>query len=100
VGHISIASESQETFHLQSKIDDFFDRFRVGTLLHRCDVRKRHGHGVRSLTQAIFTLPFVGMIFYCGIIINQQLAFGKDVAYQLLEGTSYNWKVRNKKRHL
>ena len=90
--HISKASESQEIIHDQSKIDDFFDRFRVGTLLHRCGVRKRHGHGVRSLTQAIFTLPFVGKNFFRGIVINDSLAFGKDAAYQLLKGTTYNWR--------
>ncbi len=90
--HISIASESQESIHVQSKIDDFFDRFRIGTLLNRCGVRKRHGHGVRSLTQAIFTLPFVGKNFFRGIVINKDLPFGKDAAYQLLKGTTYNWR--------
>ena len=90
--HINIASKSQENIHIQSKIDDFFDRFRVGTLLHRCGVRKRHGHSVRSLTQAVFTLPFVGKNFFRGIVINQDLAFGKDAAYQLLKGTTYNWR--------
>lgn len=90
--HISIASKSQENIHVQSKIDDFFDRFHIGTLLHRCGVRKRHGHGVRSLTQAIFTLPFVGKNFFRGIVINQDLPFGKDAAYQLLKGTTYNWR--------
>lgn len=90
--HISDTSESQENIHVQSKIDDFFDRFRIGTLLHRCGVRKRHGHGVRSLTQAIFTLPFVGKNFFRGIVINKKLPFGKDAAYQLLKGTTYNWR--------
>ena len=91
--HISITSESQGNIQVQSKIDDFFDRFRIGTLLHRCGVRKRHGHGVRSLTQAIFTLPFVGKNFFRGIVINKDLPFGKDAAYQLLKGTTYNWRL-------
>jgi hypothetical protein len=90
--HINITSKSQGNIHLQSKIDDFFDRFQVGTLLHRCGVRKRHGHGVRSLTQAIFTLPFVGKNFFRGIVINQDLPFGKDAAYELLKGTTFNWR--------
>ena len=90
--HISIASESQENIHVESKIDHFFDRFHLGTLLHCCGVRKRHGHGVRSLTQAIFTLPFVGKNFFRGIVINEDLAFGKDAAYQLLKATTYNWR--------
>ncbi|MFC1895384.1 hypothetical protein ACFL0Q_01810 [Thermodesulfobacteriota bacterium] len=101
--HINIASESQESIQVQSKIDAFFDRFQVGTLLHRCGVRKRHGHGVRSLTQAIFTLPFVGKNFFRGIVLNQDLPFGKDAAYQLLKGTTYNWRrllLRLGQRHI
>lgn len=90
--HTSITSESQDNIHVQSKIDDFFDRFKIGTLLHRCGVHKRHGHGVRSLTQAIFTLPFVGKNFFRGIVINKDVPFGKDAAYELLKGTTYNWR--------
>ena len=90
--HISIASESQENIHVHSKIDGFFDQFRIGSLLHRCGVRKRHGHGVRSLTPAIFTLPFIGKNFFRGIVINHELSFGKDAAYELLKGTTYNWR--------
>ena len=65
---------------IQGKIDDFFERFRMGTLLHRCAVRKRHGHSVLSLTQAIFPLPIVCRIFFAGIVFNQDLLYGKDVA--------------------
>ena len=90
--HINNASKLKDNVHVQSKIDDFFDRFKIGTLLHRCGVQKRHGHGVRSLTQAIFTLPFLGKNFFRGIVINKDLPFGKDAAYQLLKGTTYNWR--------
>jgi DDE superfamily endonuclease len=90
--HINNASESQKNIKLQSKIDGFFDRFQIGTLLHRYGIRKRHGHSVRSLTQAIFTLPFVGKNFFRGIVINKDLAFGKDAAYELLKATNYNWR--------
>jgi hypothetical protein len=92
MNHISITSESQENIHVQSKIDYFFDRFQIGTLLHRYGVRKGHGHGVRSLSQAIFTLPFVGKNFFRGIVINKDLPFGKEAAYRLLKGTTYNWR--------
>jgi hypothetical protein len=90
--HIRIASKPQENIHVQSKIDDFFNRFQIGTLLHRCGVRKRHGHGVRSLTQAIVTLAFVGKNFFRGIVINKERSLGKDAAYQILKGTTYNWR--------
>jgi len=63
----SIASQTQAGIRVHGQIDTFFNRFRIGTLLHRCGIRKRHGHSVRSLTQAIFTLPFVGQNFYRGM---------------------------------
>ena len=90
--HISIASQSQDPVRVQGKIDDFFGRFKIATLMHRCGVRKHHGHSVRSLTKAIFTLPFVGKNFFRGIVINSELPFGKDAAYELLKRGTYNWR--------
>jgi len=54
--------------------------------MHRCGVRKRHGHSVRSLIQSIFALPFTGKNFFRGIVINDQVGFGK-VAGKDLEKT-------------
>jgi hypothetical protein len=90
--HTRIASQSQAPIHVQGKIDDFFGRFQIATLMHRCGVRKHHGHSVRSLTEAIFTLPFVGKNFFRGIVLNSDLPFGKDAAYELLKGQTYNWR--------
>ncbi|WP_152971861.1 hypothetical protein [Desulfatitalea tepidiphila] len=64
--------------------------FKIATLMHRCGVRKHHGHSVHSLTKAIFTLPFVGKNFLRGIVLNSELPFGKDAAYELLKGETYN----------
>jgi len=92
MNHTSIAFQSQARIHVQSKIDDFFGHLKIATLMHRCGVRKHHGHSVRSLTQAIFTLPFVGKNFFRGIVVNNELPFGKDAAYELLKGKTYNWR--------
>jgi len=90
--HSKIASQTQADIRVQGQIDQFFTKFRIGSLLHRCGIRKRHGHGVRSLIQTIFTLPFVGHNFFRGIAINDELSFGKDAAYQVLKGSTYNWR--------
>ena len=90
--HNTIASQSQAHINVQSKIDEFFGRFKIATLMHQCGVRKHHGHSVRSLTKAIFTLPFIGKNFFRGIVINSELPFGKDAAYDLLKGETYNWR--------
>jgi len=90
--HNSNASQSQAHIDVENKIDDFFGRFKIATLMHQCGVRKHHGHSVRSLTKAIFTLPFVGKNFFRGIVLNGGLPFGKDAAYELLKGSTYNWR--------
>jgi hypothetical protein len=90
--HTKIVSQSQDNIHVESKINDFFNRFQIGTLIHRFGVRKHHGHSVRSLTQAIFTLPFLGKNFFRGIVLNEDVGFKKDAAYKLLRGTNFNWR--------
>jgi hypothetical protein len=90
--HSKIASQSQADIRVHGQIDAFFNRFRIGTLRHQCGIRKRHGHSVRSLTQTIFSLSFMGQNFYRGIVLNQDLPFGKDAAYELLKGVRHNWR--------
>ncbi len=90
--HSSIDPQTQADICILGKIDDFFNRFKITSTLHRCGIRKRHGHSVRSLIMTIFTLPFVGKNFFRGIVINSELAFGKDAAYELLKGCKSNWR--------
>lgn len=90
--HTAIVSQSQDPVKVESKIDHFFNRFKIATMMHRCGIRKHHGHSVRCLTQSIFALPFIGKNLFRGIVLNEQLAFGKDAAYELLKGTTYNWR--------
>ena len=62
----------------------FFGHFKIGTLLHRCGIRKRHGYRVRVLIERIFTLPFIGKNFYRGIVVDEDTSFGKDSACEIL----------------
>jgi len=90
--HNNIDTKTQADIQILGKIDDFFNQFKIATSLHQCGIRKRHGHSVRSLILAIFTLPFVGKNFFRGIAINDGLAFGKDAAYDVLKGCRSNWR--------
>jgi len=90
--HSSIDTQTQADIRILGKIDDFFNRFKITSALHRCGIRKRRGHSVRSLIMAIFTLPFLGKNFFRGIVINDELDFGKDAAYELLKGCTSNWR--------
>jgi hypothetical protein len=90
--HSSIDPQTQADICILGKIDDFFNRFNIASSMHRCGIRKRRGHSVRSLIMTIFTLPFVGKNFFRGIVVNDELAFGKDAAYELLKGCTSNWR--------
>lgn len=87
-----ISNLQQEPLRLQSKIDLFFDNCTIGTLLHRCGIRKIRGCSPREIVRAIFMLPFLGMNFYRGIVQEDQLGFGKDAAYNLLRNPRANWR--------
>jgi hypothetical protein len=84
--------ETQADIKIFGKIDGFFNQFKIATSLHQCGIRKRHGHSVRTLILAIFTLPFVRENFFRGIATNDNLAFGKDAAYDVLKGCQSNWR--------
>ena len=90
--HNKIDTETQADIKIFGKIDGFFNQFKIATSLHQCGIRKRHGHSVRTLILAIFTLPFVGENFFRGIATNDNLAFGKDAAYDVLKGCQSNWR--------
>lgn len=90
--HTNIDAETQADIQILGKIDDFFTQFNIATFLHRCGIKKRHGHSVRSLIMAIFTLPFLEMNFFRGIVTNGDVSFGKDAAYDVLKGSRSNWR--------
>jgi IS4 transposase len=82
----------QEASPLQCTVRAFFDNFSVGTFLNRSGIRKLKGASPLAVFEAIFMLAFRGQNFYRGIVLNRQLGFQKDVAYDLLENPRYNWR--------
>jgi hypothetical protein len=82
----------QHTIGLQSAIKTFFDNFSVGNLMNRCGIKKLKGVSPLAIFEAIFLLAFQGHNFYRGIVLNEQLGFQKDAAYELLENPRYNWR--------
>ncbi|MEW6289268.1 MAG: transposase [Thermodesulfobacteriota bacterium] len=82
----------QEAIRLQGAIKKFFDNFSVGTLLNRSGIKKLKGVSPLVVFEAAFLLVFRGQSFYRGIVLNTELGFQKDVAYDLLENPRYNWR--------
>lgn len=84
--------EQQEAKELQSRIDGFIDRHRVGTLLNKCGIRKLRGISPLMLYSVIFLLPFEGNNFFRGIVTKSSLPFRKNAAYELLKNPRHNWR--------
>lgn len=82
----------QEATRLEGAVKTFFDNFSVGTLLNSCGISKLRGASPLAIFESIFLLAFQGNNFYRGIVLNSQLGFQKDVAYDLLENPCYNWR--------
>lgn len=87
-----ISISQQEPSRLLSRIDLFFDNCTVGALLHRCGIRKMRGASPTAIVRAIFVLPFLGVNFYRGIVLDERLGFRKDAAYELLRNPRANWR--------
>jgi hypothetical protein len=86
--------ESQEkTSKIQDRIDVFFERHHIGTLLHNSGIRKVRGTSPLIIIKRIFGLSFYRVNIYRGIVQNTELEFLKDAAYDLLNGSRYNWRT-------
>ena len=82
----------EKTGRIQDRIDVFFERHNIGTLLNHSGIRKIRGTSPLIITKSIFGLPFYRVNFFRGIVQNTELEFLKDAAYDLLNGSRYNWR--------
>ena len=78
----------QDHSRLISRVDQFFDNCTIGTLLHRCGIRKMRGASPTAIVRAIFMLPFVGANFYRGIVPCRVVFSDADKAFQFFQPTS------------
>ena len=92
MNHTQNYLEQQEAKRLQNRISSFLEDFKFGTLLSGSGIRKLRGAKPLAVFAAIFSLPFSGVNFSRGIVNNQELAFGKDAAYEFLKNPRYNWR--------
>jgi len=84
--------EQQEAKRLQNRISYFMGNFKVGTLLNNSGIRKLRGVPPLTLFTVIFMLPFEGVNFSRGIVMNSGLGFKKDAAYDFLRNPRHNWR--------
>ena len=81
-----------KTSDITSTISNFFNEFHLGTLLNRSGISKVRGFSPTILLHDIFHLPFLNKNFFQGIVRNPAICYSKDVAYDFLKNSRYNWR--------
>lgn len=89
---MTIARRALTDQDLQGRIDDFMAKFKIGTLLNRCGIRKLRGISPLFVLRAVFELAFVGRNIYTGIHHASPTRMGKDVVYRFLSSSRSNWR--------
>jgi hypothetical protein len=67
-------------------------KFKIGTLLNRCGMRKLRGIGPLLILRTVFELAFVGRNIYTGIHHASPIRMGKDAVYRFLSSSRSNWR--------
>jgi hypothetical protein len=89
---MTIAFSALTDQDLQGRIDEFMSRFKIGTLLYRCGIRKLRGIGPLFVLRTVFELAFLGRNIYTGVHNNSAAPMGKDVVYRFLSSARSNWR--------
>jgi hypothetical protein len=77
---------------ISSRIDSFFQHFRIGTLAHSCGIKKTKGVSPTLLLSCIFSLPFFSLNLYRCFATQQDKDFAKDAAYYFLRSSRFSWR--------
>lgn len=78
---------------ISNTISKFFDQFEINKILGQANIKKVRGFNVKDVILKIVELPFIHKNFYQGIVNNNDIPFGKSVAYDLLNNSRYNWRL-------
>jgi len=91
INEISFDEQVQEQ-RLSGSIANFFREFHVGTLLHRCGIRKLKGISPMIVLHCLFGLSFLGDNIFRHMVVKARQPFGKDVLYDFLRNERFNWR--------
>ena len=73
-------------------LSDYFEKFKIGTLLNRSGILKTKGASPLAVFTALFNLAFHNKNLYQGIVKNKEVEVDKDAAYNFLNSPTYNWR--------
>ena len=90
----SIAFDVENEKRFSSKIQKFFRRYQVSSILKKCNAYKEQGFSVVTLIQYLFCLVFRNRSMFLDMQSETEKApeFRKDTVYRLKNSTYIDWK--------
>lgn len=88
----SIALNVENEKHFSSRIEKFFSRYQIGSILKQCNAYKKQGVPVVQIVRYLFTLVFLGRSMFLDMQSEKSPNFGKDTVYRFKNADYINWK--------
>ena len=87
----SIAYDTEKEKTVSKRITQFFQRFRIGDILKKCNAYKEKGTPVIAVFLYLFQLVFRNRSMYLDMQSEKAPAFCKDTIYRLKNSIRINW---------
>ena len=87
----SIALNVENEKHFSSRIEKFFSRYQIGSILKQCNAYKKQGVPVVQIVRYLFTLVFLGRSMFLDMQSEKSPNFGKDTVYRFKNADYISW---------
>ena len=88
----SIAFDVENEKHFSSRIQKFFRRYQISSILRKCNAYKEQGFSVVALVNYLFCLVFRNRSMFLDMQSEKAPEFRKDTVYRLKNSVHINWK--------
>lgn len=88
----SIAFDVENEKHFSDRIQGFFKRYQISSILKRSNAYKEQGFSVVALIHYLFCLVFRNRSMFQDMQSKKAPAFAKDTVYRLKNSTHIDWK--------
>lgn len=88
----SIAFDVENSKAFLTRIEKFFSRYHIGSVLKQCNAYKKQGLPVVRLVQYLFQLVFQGRSMFADMQSQKAPEFKKDTVYRMENADYIDWK--------
>lgn len=89
---MNIVSRNTIEKQVESSINQFCKRIKLGSCLKKANIQKVNGHSCLSIFESVFSLVFSGKSLW-RYLERETSLFQKDTVYRFLNNPHYNWRT-------